>query len=93
VGPLEDSELPRFVQTQLAAFPSETARILYAPTPETVDKTIAEQVEVLRNNCVAFYAVVKDGQKHWKALAKEASHKRLFQYMRDVMGSKPHFRI
>ncbi|KAJ5872314.1 uncharacterized protein N7529_004667 [Penicillium soppii] len=55
IGPLESSEMSEYIRMQLNAFPSMTARILYAPSPETAEQTRFQNLELLKNNPEVYF--------------------------------------
>ncbi|KAL2414732.1 hypothetical protein ABEF95_001580 [Exophiala dermatitidis] len=78
VAPLEESEVPSFVRIQIAAFPSELARILYAPSPETANKTAADHLHALRESPCTFFQKAFDPETNqiiscgrWKIYLQE----------------------
>lgn len=127
IATLEESDIDEFVRMQIAAFPSQTARILYAPSAETAEIFRLNQRKMMKEDpsvyfqkviepdtgdimaCARWkiYPVPRDeceiqskkpatsdsGPKKWQDRAKEAFHMRLHEYMRDVMGTQPLYRM
>jgi hypothetical protein len=127
IATLEESDIDEFVRMQIAAFPSQTARILYAPSAETAEIFRLNQRKMMKEDpsvyfqkviepdtgdimaCARWkiYPVPRDeceiqskkpatsdsGPKKWQDRAKEAFHMRLHDYMRDVMGTQPLYRM
>lgn len=60
IGPLEASEISEYVRIQLTAFPSTTARILYAPSTETADEARSKNLELLKNDPHVYFQKVFD---------------------------------
>lgn len=126
IATLEESEISSFVRIQLAAFPSEVSRILYAPSQETAGEAYMSHLHTLRENPYAYFQKVshpetnqiiccakwkiyleerdeeqldfktlglpKEGLNGWKGRAKEAFHRALSQYSRQIVGTRPHYR-
>jgi hypothetical protein len=59
-GPLEAREITDYVRIQLTAFTSTTARILYAPSPETADDARSKNLELLKNDPNVYFQKVFD---------------------------------
>jgi hypothetical protein len=47
--------MSEYIRMQLNAFPSMTARILYAPSPETAEQTRFQNLELLKNNPEVYF--------------------------------------